>query len=87
MTEPTPAVQRLAEAQFVAYQSEYSADHLSFDDFYTTARADLAIGLRDLGEMAQAMNNADASEGKTPLAFGDYIVYAHHIREALLGED
>lgn len=60
--EVTAAVERLAKAQFHAYESEYSTDGMTVADFYPTAKADIAVVL-DVEEMARAAD---------PKAFDDH---------------
>jgi len=52
--QTSPAVQRVAEVQFRAYESEYSTDGITVADFYATARADLTAAL-DVEEMARVL--------------------------------
>ena len=54
MTNPTPAVERVARVQWQRYDTEYEADHVKPSDFYDDARADLTAAL-DVEELTEVL--------------------------------
>jgi hypothetical protein len=81
--EVTAAVERLAKAQFRAYESEYSADGVTVADFYATARADLAAAL-DVEEMARIISS---HRHGSQVAWDEDRRTAAALRAAILGEE